>query len=268
MTAEEVGQFLLLMIHAWLGGKTASLPNNPELLARYARCERVSESVMRQWPAGPDGRLYNETLSEEWVAAEFRSAHGARGAAARWNKDKSPSNAHGNAPAMPEQCPSNAAPLTPPLVKPYQSKPSQSKTFSSEAGASDEQCSESTPRKEPSPEGIELAHLLRRLILENNPNAKNTDAQERKWAREADRMMRIDKRTSAEVREIIDFSQADSFWHQNILSMSTLREKFDTLTLKCKGSAKQGPVPLSPPKRRSELTDAEKDTYARHGVVI
>jgi uncharacterized protein YdaU (DUF1376 family) len=80
MTAEEVGQFVLLMCHAWLGGKDASLPNNPTLLAKYARCERVSDAVMREWNEGPAGRLYNETLSEEWDAAVSRSVHGhARG---------------------------------------------------------------------------------------------------------------------------------------------------------------------------------------------
>ena len=81
--AHEVGQFVLLMCHAWLGGKGASLPNNPVLLAKYARCERVSEAVMREWKAGPDGRLFNETLSEEWDAAISRSAHGAKAASAR-----------------------------------------------------------------------------------------------------------------------------------------------------------------------------------------
>jgi hypothetical protein len=57
MTAEEVGQFVLLMCNAWLGGKAASLPNNAALLAKYARCERVSDAVMGEWKEGPDGRL-------------------------------------------------------------------------------------------------------------------------------------------------------------------------------------------------------------------
>jgi len=44
-------------------------------------------------------------------------------------------------------------------------------TISSEAIASDEQVSKPTPRKEPSPEGIGLANLLRARIIGNNPNA-------------------------------------------------------------------------------------------------
>ena len=133
MTAEEVGQFVLLMCHAWLGGKAASLPNNPVLLAKYARCERVSEAVLKEWKVGPDGRLYNETLSEEWDAAVGRSAHGMRGAAARWNKEQSPSNAHTDAFAMPEHSPSNAAMDAPPMVKPSQTNPIKPKKATSVA---------------------------------------------------------------------------------------------------------------------------------------
>jgi uncharacterized protein YdaU (DUF1376 family) len=158
MTAEEVGQFLLLMIHAWLGGKAASLPNNPTLLAKYARCKQVSEAVMREWKEGPDGRLYNETLSEEWDAAVGRSAHGMRGAAARWNKDKSTGNAQGNAPAMPEHSPSIAPPFENPMPKPYQAVPNQSKTLSSEPVGSDEGVPKPPSRKKTpatSPEGFD-----------------------------------------------------------------------------------------------------------------
>lgn len=160
MTAEEVGQFVLLMCNAWLGGKAASLPNNPALLAKYARCERVSEVVMREWKEGRDGRLYNETLSEEWGAAVSRSAHGMRGAAARWNKVQSTGNAHENAPAMPEHSPSNAGVDAPPLVKPTQSNPNQpnpiqSENTLSEAIASDGRDSKSTSRKDQSTEGFD-----------------------------------------------------------------------------------------------------------------
>jgi uncharacterized protein YdaU (DUF1376 family) len=74
MTCEEVGQYLLLLIHAWLGGKAASLPNNPTLLAKFARCEKVSDLVMSKWELKDDGRLYNEMLSDEWAATVLRFA--------------------------------------------------------------------------------------------------------------------------------------------------------------------------------------------------
>ena len=121
MTAEEVGQYILLMCHAWLGGKNASLPDNPVLLARYARCERVSEAVMREWKEGADGRLYNETLSEEWAAAIGRSAHGAKAASARWNKEQCSTDSS----AMPEHSASTAPTTDSAVAKPNQSKPNQ-----------------------------------------------------------------------------------------------------------------------------------------------
>lgn len=79
MSAEEVGQYLLLMVAAWLGGKDASLPDNPVLLARYARVQNVSELVLKMFPIvetehGP--RRRNETLFEEWSAAIKRSEEG------------------------------------------------------------------------------------------------------------------------------------------------------------------------------------------------
>jgi hypothetical protein len=140
-------------------------------------------------------------------------------------------------------------------------------TSSSEPVGSDGQVSKPNPRKEASPEGIELAQLLRRLILANNPKAKVKD---RRWALQADRMMRLDNRTPAEVREMIEFSQADSFWHKNILCMDTLRGKFDTLTLKSKGSAKQDPVsvPVLAPRLRNDLNDAGRAVYEKAGVAM
>jgi uncharacterized protein YdaU (DUF1376 family) len=269
MTAEEVGEFVLLMCHAWLGGKNASLPNNPALLARYARCERVSEVVMREWKKGPDGRLYNETLSEEWSAAVGRSAHGSRAAALRWSGKKSPTNSQEDAPVMPEQCPSNAPTGEGALPKPNQ--PSQSKTVSSEPNGSDEQVLNPKHAKEPSCEGIELAKLLRKRITENNPKAKVTDTQERKWAFDADRMMRLDGRTPAEICDLIEFSQADSFWLHNILSMGKLREQFAALWIRFKGPAKPVAVKSGPfPQRKAPngLNDDGRKIYEQAGVSV
>lgn len=72
MTAEEVGQYFLLICHAWMGGKNASLPNNPTLLAKFARCHEVSSLVMSKWELGSDNRLYNNGLTREWQAATGR----------------------------------------------------------------------------------------------------------------------------------------------------------------------------------------------------
>jgi hypothetical protein len=41
-----------------------------------------------------------------------------------------------------------------------------------------------------------------------------------------------DNRTEADIEKVIRFSQGDSFWKNNILSMPKLREKWDTLWMK------------------------------------
>ena len=87
--------------------------------------------------------------------------------------------------------------------------------------------------KKPSLEGDELAHLLKSLILRNNPKAK-TPGDITKWALDIDKMLNIDRRTPKEIKFIIEFSQNDSFWCANILSVGKLRDKFDQLYLRAK----------------------------------
>jgi hypothetical protein len=90
----------------------------------------------------------------------------------------------------------------------------------------------SSPQAVPSGDGVALAALLKQRILENNPSARIMKAQEANWAREADRMLRIDRRTVEQIRELVEWSQRDSFWRTNIFSMGKLREKFDQLAVK------------------------------------
>lgn len=76
MTDTEVGQYILLMCKAWLGGKDASLPDDPEMLARWARTSEVSELVLNMFPVVDTRyglRRQNETLFKEWQATVARS---------------------------------------------------------------------------------------------------------------------------------------------------------------------------------------------------
>jgi len=80
----------------------------------------------------------------------------------------------------------------------------------------------------------QLALLLRKLILENLPNArvpKETPQGLNNWADAIDKLIRIDKKDPAEVREVITWCQRDEFWKANIRSGGKLREKYDTLVL-------------------------------------
>src|ERR1700730_11776339 len=76
MTAEEVGQYILLLCEAWVIGKEATLPDNPKYLARIARVPEVSPLVMSKFykvemECGP--RLRNKGMYIEWQATVKRS---------------------------------------------------------------------------------------------------------------------------------------------------------------------------------------------------
>jgi hypothetical protein len=84
---------------------------------------------------------------------------------------------------------------------------------------------------------IRLSELLLKKIISRNPNHKKPNLQT--WARDIDRMIRIDHRTPQDIRTVIEWCQADTFWQSNILSTAKLREKFDQLTAKM-GGVKKG----------------------------
>jgi uncharacterized protein YdaU (DUF1376 family) len=125
MTAEEIGQYLLLLCKSWLLQKEAGLPNDPAYLAKIARVEKVSERVLAKFPVvetawGPMRR--NNTLYEEWVAAEQRSDKALERVAARGGKWAETANKKiqekycGNTPLIP----------IPYHTVPYQPVPTQS----------------------------------------------------------------------------------------------------------------------------------------------
>jgi len=84
---------------------------------------------------------------------------------------------------------------------------------------------------------LRLSELLLNLILERRNGFKRPDLQ--KWARNIDRMLRVDKRDPEEIERVIKWCQADEFWQNNILSTGKLRKQFDQLALKMnKGKSK------------------------------
>lgn len=82
-----------------------------------------------------------------------------------------------------------------------------------------------------------LAELLLSLILFRKPDFKKPNLQS--WARDIDRMLRLDNRTPDRVEAVIRWTQQDPFWQVNILSAKTLRDKFDQLELKMNQPAKK-----------------------------
>ncbi len=74
-----------------------------------------------------------------------------------------------------------------------------------------------------------LSELLLNKIKENNPNYKNPNLSI--WSTFIDKMIRIDKRDPVEVKKVIEWCQADSFWYKNILSTEKLRKQYDQLVM-------------------------------------
>jgi len=102
--------------------------------------------------------------------------------------------------------------------------------------------------KPPSHEACKLAALLKSEILRNKPDYRITPAQIRKWELTTDRMLLLDGRSPDQIAELIRWVQHDEFWMANVLSMDTLRDKFDQLSmkaeLKTRAGDKSAPVEL------------------------
>jgi uncharacterized protein YdaU (DUF1376 family) len=89
MTAEEVGQYILLLCHSFVKDE-ASLPDDPAVLARYARVKKVSDLVMKKFPlVDMEGtpRRRNGPLYKEYLRAKSRSESGRSSVAERWEKE-------------------------------------------------------------------------------------------------------------------------------------------------------------------------------------
>ncbi len=82
----------------------------------------------------------------------------------------------------------------------------------------------------PTSDELVLSELLLNLILDRKPNYKKPNLQA--WAKHVDRMIRLDNRVPARIREVIQWCQADDFWMNNILSTEKLRKQFDKLELR------------------------------------
>ncbi|PFK18164.1 phage replisome organizer N-terminal domain-containing protein [Bacillus cereus] len=76
---------------------------------------------------------------------------------------------------------------------------------------------------------INGAKYLFERIKGNNPKQKEPNFDS--WANDFRLMREKDNRELKEIKDVIDWCQADPFWQGNILSPKKLREKFDQLTI-------------------------------------
>lgn len=101
-----------------------------------------------------------------------------------------------------------------------------------------------------------LALFLRRCILKNDSGIKVPDEHKlQAWAKQFDYMLRLDKRDKIEISKVIKWATSDSFWRQNILSASKLRDKYDQLKLKMNSGNERKD------KISENLEDCSNDSY-------
>lgn len=88
---------------------------------------------------------------------------------------------------------------------------------------------------------VQLSKILMKKILKNNPTHKFSTLSDselektiQSYGGEINKMFRLDNRTYEQIEILINWSQQDSFWQSNILSMPKLRKQFDTLAIQMK----------------------------------
>lgn len=95
----------------------------------------------------------------------------------------------------------------------------------------------SSPEKPaPPPDRVDVQAICGQLAEHIRSNGGKANITQ-KWKNEARLLLDRDKRPIPEVKQVIDWCQADSFWKANILSMPTFREKYDQLRLKMRNGS-------------------------------
>ena len=110
------------------------------------------------------------------------------------------------------------------------------------------------------PSDVRIGVFLFSYILENNPNKKIPDFD--KWAKDVDKIIRIDKRNTDDLKKIIRWSQKDDFWKSNILSPANLRKNYDRLFVKMNsngGKPKEDEAPQRPKMFTGDMAAFVKD---------
>ncbi len=86
-------------------------------------------------------------------------------------------------------------------------------------------------------DALKLAELLFSEIIKENPKSRlwnhNNGTKQKTitgWAKDIEKLIRLDKQEPSTVEEVILFATHDNFWGANILSGKKLRDKWDTLT--------------------------------------
>lgn len=85
----------------------------------------------------------------------------------------------------------------------------------------------------PSADASALFNFFLQKIKERNPAFK--DPNREKWAKEFEAMMKHDKRKFEDVKDLIEWIHANSFWKSICLSPSSLRKNYDKIAMQREG---------------------------------
>lgn len=102
------------------------------------------------------------------------------------------------------------------------------------------------------------AHLADRLVA----HGVNRPTIGKKWLDAARLMLDKEGRTEAQVHIAIDWCQDSEFWHPNILSMPTLRDKYEQLRLQAVRDKKNGKG-SQPPAAQSGVSPRDEHRYRK-----
>ena len=122
---------------------------------------------------------------------------------------------------------------------------------------------------------MQLAMHLFAKIKENNPDHKElTDSQKQKWADSIRLMIERDNRSPKQIKNMVDWCQADSFWKTNILSTAKLRKQYDAMKVKAnsnyrkRGTIRREPIPGWMKEDLKKRAESKSDPRIQHGYVI
>lgn len=206
--------------------------------------ERVDDHTFRVH----DFLEYNESRAEREAARaeerERKRAAGRKGgltkAANARSQAKTPngSASSGLAGASPplEQTPSSPAKASLARTAPHLNSTSEHEKTATERlhveeGVEPSRLDAARERMKASEEVVALCALLAELIAANDPKAK-VAPQSARWLHDMRLLVSDREGDAAEVERVLRWSQADAFWHSNILSPGKLREKFTQLRSK------------------------------------
>lgn len=220
MTAEECGCYFFLLQHSWLGGEDATLPNDPDRLAKLGRVAKVSDIVLSKFKLDKNGRFYNPRLLDEWKEALKRSKDGKKAIAARWEKEHG-----GDTTVLPSKNDSDTTNNNT-NTKTHTKKKEVVVTSTSASKEASPSASSKTQTPAPGEAAVRVAEkLAATLRRENLKPAKRLE-----WAQQADRLLA--KFTEPIILAVMQWALVDSpnmFWRGRVYSMKHFAGFFRTI---------------------------------------